>query len=149
MKFFARLFSFLKSKRQPTPAAVTRRPRQVEHPDPPFFQRIIADSTTPPNSDVAEREFHVVIHKGIPYWALFRCPSGCGEVVSLPLRPSGGQRWNVTTGQNGTPTLSPSVWRNRGCMSHFWVRDGRIIWCQDTGMAPYVSRPDLYRRRNR
>ncbi|MDM9644782.1 DUF6527 family protein [Rhizobium sp. S163] len=31
--------------------------------------------------------------------------------------------------QADRPTLHPSVWRNSGCRSHFWVRRGRIAWC--------------------
>jgi hypothetical protein len=36
--------------------------------------------------------------------------------------------WQVTRHQDGTATLHPSVWRQKGCYSHFWLRRGRIHW---------------------
>jgi len=57
-----------------------------------------------------------------------RCPCGCGETIELLVIDEARPRWDVTI-RRGRPTLRPSVWRKVGCRSHFWVRDGRIIWC--------------------
>jgi len=27
------------------------------------------------------------------------------------------------------PSLKPSIWLQGGCRSHFWVRRGRVEWC--------------------
>lgn len=59
----------------------------------------------------------------------FRCPCGCGALIELLVVEGARPRWDVLI-QRNRPTLKPSVWRNVGCRSHFWVRDGRIIWCE-------------------
>jgi hypothetical protein len=38
-------------------------------------------------------------------------------------------RWNVDLDNRGRVSLHPSVWRQTGCRSHFWLRSGRIEWC--------------------
>ncbi|MGO7611084.1 DUF6527 family protein [Rhizobium ruizarguesonis] len=38
-------------------------------------------------------------------------------------------RWDVALDEAGKPTLHPSVWRKSGCRSHFWMKRGRIHWC--------------------
>lgn len=58
-----------------------------------------------------------------------RCPCGCGYVIELLVVAEAKPRWNVKVGANGLPTLSPSIWLQKGCRSHFWVRDGRVHWC--------------------
>ncbi|WP_371815099.1 DUF6527 family protein [Bradyrhizobium sp. CCBAU 51753] len=39
-------------------------------------------------------------------------------------------RWDARVDQRGHVTLHPSVWLKQGCRSHFWLRDGRVIWCE-------------------
>lgn len=112
-----------------------------------LFARNEVIEKTPPNDTVQPRQFITVVHKGRPYWSLFRCPCGCGEVVSLPMRLPHNPRWHIELSQDGRPTLHPSVWRNKGCMSHFWLKDGRVYWCGDTGVEPWRARPDLYARK--
>jgi len=59
------------------------------------------------------------------------CPCGCKEVINLNLLKTVRPRWSVHEHPNGTVTLSPSVWRQKGCRSHFFVRKGRIDWCRE------------------
>lgn len=56
------------------------------------------------------------------------CPCGCGDKIELMLLPGVKPRWNLTIDRQGRPTLHPSVWRSVGCKSHFWLRDGRVMW---------------------
>lgn len=58
-----------------------------------------------------------------------RCPCGCGRVIELLVIPEAKPRWDLTVDAKGRPTLSPSVWLQKGCKSHFWLRDGRVQWC--------------------
>jgi len=58
-----------------------------------------------------------------------RCPCGCGYVIELLVVAEAKPRWDVTVDTKGGPTLAPSVWLQKGCRSHFWLRDGRIRWC--------------------
>ncbi len=64
-------------------------------------------------------------------WSVgMRCPCGCGQRLELMLLKQVKPRWDLTTDTKGRPTLSPSVWLRTGCRSHFWVRGGKIIWCE-------------------
>jgi len=56
------------------------------------------------------------------------CPCGCKEVINLNLLQKVRPRWSVKEHKDGTITLTPSVWRQNGCRSHFIVRQGRIEW---------------------
>jgi len=58
-----------------------------------------------------------------------RCPCGCGDVIELLVVPEAKPRWDLAIDAKGRPSLSPSVWRQKGCRSHFWLRRGRIHWC--------------------
>ena len=71
----------------------------------------------------------VAVGEGGHLWyAVLACPCGCGETIQLSLLPDDRPRWRLTS-PGGVPTLSPSVWRHRGCRSHFVLRDGRVTWC--------------------
>ena len=58
-----------------------------------------------------------------------RCPCGCGDVIELLVIAEAKPRWDAAVDQRGRPSLSPSVWRQKGCRSHFWLRHGRVEWC--------------------
>lgn len=58
-----------------------------------------------------------------------RCPCGCGYVIELLVVAEAKPRWDVFVNAKGRPTLTPSVWLQKGCRSHFWIREGRVQWC--------------------
>jgi hypothetical protein len=58
------------------------------------------------------------------------CPEGCGTVINLNLMTDDHPCWCLTVDAAGKPTMHPSVWRREGCFAHFFVRGGRIDWCQ-------------------
>jgi hypothetical protein len=109
-------------KRQPLPEIKFQDIRRVEKP--------------PRNEEIEENIFYFVFFNNRPKWVLFLCPCGCKEVVTLSLQKSHYPHWILKKSRNKRPTLSPSVWRDIGCMSHFWMEDGRIYWCQNTGFLP-------------
>jgi hypothetical protein len=57
------------------------------------------------------------------------CPCGCGEVIQLNLLKQARPCWSAVEHPDGTVSLLPSVWRKRGCRSHFFIRSGRVDWC--------------------
>ncbi|WP_422388081.1 DUF6527 family protein [Delftia tsuruhatensis] len=77
----------------------------------------------------------VVLGDSHPKWACFRCPGGCGGRFQLPLNPDRRPQWIVTTDWLHRATISPSVLQTNGCQAHFWVRQGKVEWCQDS--APH------------
>lgn len=64
-------------------------------------------------------------------WSIgLRCPCGCGQRLEMMLLKGIRPRWDVTVDDRGRPTLHPSVWLRKGCRSHFWMRRGKIVWCE-------------------
>jgi hypothetical protein len=59
-----------------------------------------------------------------------RCPCGCGQTLELLIIREAAPRWDLIINAGGLPSLKPSVWRRTGCRSHFWLRDGRVDWCE-------------------
>ena len=103
---------------------------------PVSFQRIQIVSHPPKNDEIESGGFYCVFTAGNPKWALFRCPCKCGSVVTLSLQPVHNPSWVIIKAASGKPTLHPSVWRDKGCLSHFWIREGIVFWCADTGTHP-------------
>lgn len=68
-----------------------------------------------------------------PRAALYQCPCGCGNEIYTPLDNEGrfkhGPRWNYNPG----PTLSPSIRWTSGCKAHFFIKDGKVEFCSDSG----------------
>lgn len=87
----------------------------------------------PARDEIVPRVVHVVGSSSAPKWATFACPCGCGEALLLSLSQAKRPRWSVKWDWLGTASINPSVRRNSGCRSHFWVRNGEVLWCADTG----------------
>ena len=75
---------------------------------------------------------YLVGDDGIWWSAAFVCPCGCAATIQLSLVERDRPRWRARVEESGTLTLSPSIWRTKGCGSHFFVRHGRIRWARPT-----------------
>jgi hypothetical protein len=72
----------------------------------------------------------IVAREGDEDWCVgLRCPCGCGQRLEMMLLRGVKPRWDVSVDARGRVSLHPSVWLREGCKSHFWVRSGKIIWC--------------------
>jgi Family of unknown function (DUF6527) len=78
---------------------------------------------------LGRRKLYVVSEDGYDEQAAMICPCGCKQVLHMNLLTDERPCWTVRQEEDGTPTLHPSVWRKKGCGSHFWLRRGRVIWC--------------------
>lgn len=107
------------------------------NPLPPVVFADIQRVDKPPSNEViAEGAFYFVLSKNRPRWALFQCPCGCKNIITLSLQRVHSPHWAVQKSRNDRPNLTPSVWRDIGCMSHFWIHDGRVYWCHNSGTSP-------------
>lgn len=88
---------------------------------------------------VRARHLYLVGDSGSTWAAAFLCPCGCGEVIQLSLMPDDRPRWTLTLHDDKTVTLYPSVWRVRGCKSHFFVRQSMVEWCGGQGSTRSAS----------
>ena len=72
----------------------------------------------------------VLARDGDEDWCVgMRCPCGCGRTIELLVIPEATPRWDFSVDNKDRPSLSPSVWLRKGCHSHFWLRNGRVEWC--------------------
>jgi hypothetical protein len=95
------------------------------------FDLLSASQPTYPDADkISVGELIVVDDDGIMKWACLRCPGGCGASISLSLNQQRRPRWKVLTDFWTRPTVEPSVHQQNECGCHFWIRGGRIDWCQ-------------------
>lgn len=65
-----------------------------------------------------------------PWSASLICPCGCGATISLSLMPHDKPSWQVKL-TGAAITLRPSIWRTKGCKSHFIIRGGRVYWARE------------------
>lgn len=65
----------------------------------------------------------------IPKWLQFRCPCGCQETVALNLMAHVTPRWRTRFDRSGRVSVWPSIRRQSGCRSHFFVtlNEARMI----------------------
>ena len=89
------------------------------------YQRVdeFPDLLKPSILYVAGEESHI-------WAAAMRCPCGCGDVIELNLLKEASPCWSVSRHPDGSVSLRPSIWRQKACRSHFFVRHGRIEWCR-------------------
>ena len=87
----------------------------------------------PPPDKLLNDVVHIVGDPAAPKWATFQCPCGCGTPLLLSLATNRRPSWSVSRNWSLRPTIKPSVRRTDGCRAHFWVRDGIVDWCPDSG----------------
>ena len=79
--------------------------------------------------DSIERATLYVVGEGHHLWSVaLQCPCRCRTVIQVNLLPNAEPRWSLTKHHDGSVTLCPSIWRQKGCTSHFFIRKGRIEW---------------------
>lgn len=96
-------------------------------PPPPAYRVVHLDEDP---DDLLPETLYAIGENGHLWHVSLVCPCGCGATISLNVLPDASPRWRLCENTDG-PTLSPSVWRTTGCRSHFILRRGNIIWCDD------------------
>jgi hypothetical protein len=85
-------------------------------------------------SDIPEKlgsDVFIVGAESSPKWVVLGCPCGCGDKIEVNLQRSRRPVWMLRE-KGGKITLDPSLWVSKEkCGSHFWIRDGRVIWARD------------------
>lgn len=98
-----------------------------------FFAKFVDDNPQP--ESVVHGEFLVVGNRHFQKWVYFRCPCKCGKITMLPLSKKNHPSWNLHIDWMYRPTLYPSIRELDGCISHYWIQNGLIKWCKDSGRA--------------
>ena len=96
-------------------------------------------SSLPDKSAIADGSLTLVENGSIKKWACLKCPGGCGEVINLSLNPDRRPRWTVCEDIWSRPSVYPSVHQQSHCGCHFWIKKGRIRWCNDGRPRPELQ----------
>ena len=91
-----------------------------------LMRAVVSDGSMP--SSLKPKVLYVVTEDGIAWQAALICPCGCGDRLDLNLLPDERPCWRVGIGSDEIASLQPSVWRTEGCRSHFFLREGHIVW---------------------
>src|SRR5579863_9197467 len=70
----------------------------------------------------------IVVRGGVNRQLVLRCPDGCGEILSVNLDARSGPAWRLYK-KRGLWSLFPSIDRTSGCLSHFILLHGHVLWC--------------------
>jgi hypothetical protein len=81
----------------------------------------------------------------IVWGGVMQCPCGCKESIHLNFVHGHDAVWTYRVKRDGTITLFPSIWKNHGCRSHFFVREGLLQWAHH--FAPAESQRGRHGRR--
>lgn len=74
-----------------------------------------------------DRTIYLVGEGGHEWHLILTCPCRCGDAIYLNLLTEISPRWDYVIRQ-GEISVHPSVWRTKGCRSHFRIRKGDIVW---------------------
>ena len=92
-----------------------------------------AEFSTSPCKDLPQyydkNVIYLVGENNVFWQAAMLCPCKCGDLIQLTLDTKGKPSWQVSLNKKNQPTLRPSIHRKINCMSHFLIKDGKVIWC--------------------
>ncbi len=75
-----------------------------------------------------DRTIYLVGNIDEPWVIAFKCPCGCNSIIHLNLLEDAEPRWKYSLTSKKRVTISPSIWRTKGCKSHFFIRKSRVNW---------------------
>lgn len=93
------------------------------------YRTVLVDEALP--AQLTADTLYIVEDDGFIEQAAMLCPCGCKRTLQMNLLPDERPCWRLTQHPDGTASLFPSVWRKKDCGSHFWFRQGQVIWCVD------------------
>lgn len=77
---------------------------------------------------------HTLVIVGVPdypKWAIVECPCGRGHRLMVSLQRGHRLFWRLELDGRG-PSLSPSIDSVARWRCHFWLREGRVRWVQES-----------------
>lgn len=95
------------------------------------FRAILVDDVP----EVLQESILYVVGELDPWAVAMLCPCGCGSIIHLSLLRSERPNWSLDFSPDGVPSLYPSVWRTTGCKSHFFLKQGVVVWCKASDLG--------------
>jgi len=82
----------------------------------------------PKPEEIKKNIVYIVGGKNYVKWAYLKCPDCCGETILLSLVSNKGPSWKIKQDKKGRVTRYPSIFKQDGCRSHFFIIDGNLVW---------------------
>jgi hypothetical protein len=92
--------------------------------DKPFKYKFVEDVPT----KLYKRTVYIVGENNFYWQMVMLCPCGCNNVLHMNLMEEQSPSWSYSINTERAISIFPSVNRLVGCKSHFFVREGKIIW---------------------
>jgi len=93
------------------------------------YYRLAATNSDEP-SVVKDNTVYVIGENGFVWYLMLRCPCGCREVIKLNTQEDTYPSWQLSS-RSQLCSVTPSIWRIKGCKSHFSIKNGKILWHLD------------------
>ena len=77
---------------------------------------------------IKENFIYIIGDKKSPWLLAFKCPCGCGQTIQLNLLKEADPCWKYKITNRKKINIFPSIWRTKGCKSHFVVRNSKTEW---------------------
>lgn len=90
--------------------------------------RIKTICDNPNSGSIKNNIIYVVGGEDYVKWAYLQCPSGCKEIIMLNLNRERNPSWKISQDRIGKATIYPSIHKQDGCQSHFWIKKGKLKW---------------------
>lgn len=74
------------------------------------------------------RIIYIIENEGYYWQAVMICPCGCKKILHMNLIKEHRPSWKFKINKKGIITLHPSINRIVGCRSHFFIREGKVVW---------------------
>lgn len=102
----------------------------------PLYRTVFIAEELP---ELLDKKSIYIVYEDDFFWHVSMvCPCGCEAILHMNLVPDEYPYWHLTQHDDNTVSLSPSVWRQKGCFSHFWFRQGRVHWCSSEAINPLL-----------
>lgn len=76
---------------------------------------------------IGKRTVFIIGNQENPWLLAFQCPCGCKNIIQLNLLYDVYPNWSYSINRKKI-TVRPSIWRKHGCKSHFFLKNGKILW---------------------
>jgi hypothetical protein len=111
-RIFRRIFDFLKKNKKSNL----------------YKLRIVSELPKFPDDEIVYLEGNEKLDE---YWyALLKCPCGCKENIVLNLIDDVRPYWQIKMDKSNF-SIFPSIWRTKNCKSHFWLKNGKVIFVKN------------------
>ncbi len=89
---------------------------------------ILSFNRTDDIPEVCKKKVIDIIGKEKSWLLTFLCPCGCSKIIMLNLLQEEKPNWSYSINKKRI-SIYPSVNRVTGCKSHFWIKNGQVLWC--------------------